>query len=161
MSSRPSFLQFADDLRHECLVTRSQRRYADDVHVVLDGLLGRLGRGLEQRSHIDVEADVGIAGGDYLGPPVVAVLTQLGHHDARLAALLLRRTARPKPWLRSKSLVVFHFCRVYAGDGADHGLVAARRPPRRRRRSRPATRGPSRPRRPAPAGCLSWSSRTR
>ena len=102
-------LEFGDDLRHERLVSGRERRDADDVHVVLDGLLGRLGRGLEQRSHIDVEADVGIAGGDYFGPPVMAVLTQLGDHDARLAAFLLGELLGHSLGL-FEVLVVFHFC---------------------------------------------------
>ena len=100
---------FGDRLQNDLRRPGRERRDADDVHVVLDGLLGRLGRGLEQRSHIDVEADVGIAGGDYFGPPVMAVLTQLGDHDARLAAFLLGELLGHSLGL-FEVLVVFHFC---------------------------------------------------
>ena len=83
------FLKLADDLRHKGKVPGGEGRNAHHVHVVLDGLACGLLRGLEQRSHIDVEADVGVTGGDHLGAAVVAVLAELGDHHARLAALLL------------------------------------------------------------------------
>ena len=67
-----------------------QRRDADYIYVVFDGpTVGGLLRSLEQRTHIDVEADVGVTRGNYLGAAVVAVLTELGDHDARLTALFL------------------------------------------------------------------------
>ncbi len=67
----------------------SQRRAADGVHVVLDGLAGGFFRGLEQRAHVDVEAEVGVGGGHHLGTPVMAVLAELGDHDARATAFFL------------------------------------------------------------------------
>ena len=59
------------------------------MDVVLHGLLGGLFGSLEQGTHIDVETDVGIAGGDHLGAAVVTVLTHLGNHDTRATALFL------------------------------------------------------------------------
>ena len=102
-------LELCDDLRHKGQVACGERRNAHYMHVVLDGLLGGLFGSLEQRTHIDVEADVGIAGGDYFGPPVMAVLTQLGDHDARLAAFLLSELLGHSLGL-FEVLVVFHFC---------------------------------------------------
>jgi hypothetical protein len=59
------------------------------MHVVLDRLARAfLGR-LEQRAHVDVEAQVGKGRGHHLGAAVVAVLAQLGDHHARAAALLV------------------------------------------------------------------------
>ena len=82
-------LQLGDDLRHERQVTGGQRRDAHHMHVVLDGLLGGLLRGLEQRTHVDVEADVGITRCHDLGTAVVSVLTEFCDHDTRLTALFL------------------------------------------------------------------------
>src|SRR5574343_272716 len=76
-------LQRLDDLRHQRLVTGGQRRAADGMDVVFDRLAGGFFRRLEQRPHVDVETEVGIGGGDHLGAAVVAVLAELGDHDAR------------------------------------------------------------------------------
>ena len=85
-----------------------QRRDAHYMHVVLDGLLGGLFGSLEQRTHIDVEADVGVTRGNHLGAAVVAVLTELGDHDARLTALFLGELGAQL--LGALELfVVFHF----------------------------------------------------
>ncbi len=59
------------------------------MHIVLHCLTGRFGRCLEQRTHVHVEAAVGIAGGYYLGTAVVAVLTHFRYHDTGLTTLFL------------------------------------------------------------------------
>src|SRR5574343_755164 len=82
-------LQRLDDLRHQRLMTGGQRRAADGMDVVFDRLAGSFFRRLEQRSHVDVEAEVGIGGGDHLGAAIVTVLAELGDHDARPAAFFL------------------------------------------------------------------------
>ena len=83
MSSRPrsanAFLQGRDQGQ----VPGGERADADDVHVVVDGLLGRLLRRLEQRADVDVEAQIGERRGDDLLAAVVAVLAELGDQDAR------------------------------------------------------------------------------
>ena len=53
------------------------------MHIGLDGLAGHLGRGGEQRPDVHVESEIGEGGGDHLLAPVVAVLADLGHQDAR------------------------------------------------------------------------------
>src|SRR3954452_21648839 len=68
-------------------VTGRQRVDPDDVDVGLDRLPGDLLRRLEQRAHVDVEAEVGERGGDHLLAAVVAVLTHLGDEDPRPPAL--------------------------------------------------------------------------
>ena len=88
---------------HERLVAGGLAGHADDVDVVLDGVAGRLGRRLEQRADVDVEAEVGEGGGDDLGAPVVAVLAHLDHEHAGPAALAPRRRRRPRPAAVSKS----------------------------------------------------------
>ena len=59
MSSRPCFFSAAFQFRHRGEMRRRQRRHAEDVHVVLDGLAGGFVGGRKQRPDIDVEADVG------------------------------------------------------------------------------------------------------
>ena len=61
------------------------------MHVVLDRLAGRFRRGLEQRAHIHVEADIGKRSGDDLGAPVMPVLAHLADQHARPPALRLRK----------------------------------------------------------------------
>ena len=80
-------------------------RDAHRVHVVLDGLARAfLGR-LEQRAHVDVEAEVGKRRGHHLGAAVVAVPAQLGDHHARAAALgRRRRRSRPCSWSQPSAL---------------------------------------------------------
>ena len=79
-------LQFLDHLRHKGLVTGCQRRHAKEMHVVLNGLTGGLGRGLEQRAHVDVETAVGITCGHNLCTTVVTVLAHFSYHYTRLTA---------------------------------------------------------------------------
>ena len=69
-------------------MTRGQRRYADNMHVVLHRLAGSfLGR-LEQGADIHVEAEIGEGRCDHLLAAVVAVLAHLGDQDARAAPVL-------------------------------------------------------------------------
>ena len=58
------------------------------MDVGLDGLAGDLGGRLEQRTDVDVEAEVGERRGDDLLAAVVAVLADLGDEDPRLAAVI-------------------------------------------------------------------------
>ena len=101
-------LQLGDDLRHQRKMAGSQRRDADDMHVVLHGLLRSLLRSLEQRPHVDVEADVGITRGDYFGTAVVAVLSQFRNHDTGLTPLFLGEF-RTQLLGACERFVVFHF----------------------------------------------------
>ena len=59
------------------------------MHVILHSLLCGLGRRLEQRTHIDIEADIGVTRSYDLGTTVVTVLTELCDHDTGLTTLLL------------------------------------------------------------------------
>ena len=59
------------------------------MHVVLDGLTRGLFRRCEERTDIDIEAEIGEGRGDDFLATVVAVLTDLGDEDARAAALVL------------------------------------------------------------------------
>ena len=94
------------------------------MHVVVDRLLGRLGRGLEQGADVDVEAQVGEGGGDHLLAAVVAVLAHLGDQDARAAALG-RCEGLDQVAGMADAHGLPHLLGVDAGDRADLGDVAA------------------------------------
>lgn len=79
--------EFVDYLGHECFVACGEGADAENVDVVLNGHAGCFGRGLEQRTHVDVEAAVGVACGYDFGAAVVAVLAHFCNHDAGLTAL--------------------------------------------------------------------------
>ena len=59
-------LQLIYQLRQERVVSCSERAEPDHVHVVVDRILRRLCRRLEERAHIDVPAHVGEGGCDDL-----------------------------------------------------------------------------------------------
>ena len=59
------------------------------MYIVLHCLTSSLCRSLEQRSHIHVEAAVGISGSYHLCTTVMTVLTHLRHEDTRTATFLL------------------------------------------------------------------------
>ena len=96
MSDRSSAASSRFELGHEREMAGGQRRHADDVDVGFDGLARDLCRGLEQRTDVDVEAEIGEGGGDHLLPAIVAVLTDLGDEDARATAVVLgKRSTSP------------------------------------------------------------------
>jgi hypothetical protein len=90
MSSRPSLRSSATSCGRSVLCPAASELMPDDVHVVLDGLARGLLRGLEQRTHVHIEAQVGVGRGHHLGAAVVAVLAHLGDHDARPPPLARR-----------------------------------------------------------------------
>ena len=99
-------------------MTGGQRGRADDVHVILDRLLGGFVRGLEQRADIHVEAEIGERGGDHLLAPVVAVLAHLGDQDPRTTAFQLLELA--DQFLGGIDHVALpHLAGVNAGDRLD------------------------------------------
>ena len=110
--------QLGDQLGHQRLVPGGLARHADDVHVVLDRVAGRLVGRLEQRADVDVEAEVGERGGDDLGAAVVAVLAQLHDQHARAAALVLGERVDLAPDAR-EALVALVGGAVHAADAAD------------------------------------------
>ena len=86
------------------------------MHVVLDRLHRRLLRGLEERADVDVEAHVGEAGGDHLGPAVMAVLAHLRDQQARASAFGLGEGGRERLHGGDPVGVVGHRRSVHAGD---------------------------------------------
>ena len=81
--------QLFDQLGNERLVAGRLARDADDVHVVLDRIARGFFRRLEQRTDVDVEAEIGEGRRDHLGAAVVTVLAQLRDEDARPASFVL------------------------------------------------------------------------
>ena len=59
------------------------------MDIVLNSLASSLGRCLEQRSHIYIEATVGITSSYNLSTTVVTILTHLGDEDTRTTTFLL------------------------------------------------------------------------
>src|SRR5690606_33353696 len=80
------FAQLFDQVGDESAMGAGEGRDADDMYVVVDGLLGGLGGRGEERADVDVEADVGKGGSDDLHAAVVSVLAELGDEDARAAS---------------------------------------------------------------------------
>ena len=88
------------------------------VDVVLHRHAGGLFRGLEERAHVHVEAQVREGGGDDLHAPVVSVLAELHHEHAGPATLVLGEL-RPPPCRDLLEIVV-----AVVGGAVDpgHGL---------------------------------------
>jgi transposase len=76
------------ELRNEREMRRCERRHAEHVNVVLDGLARGLRWGRKQRTDVDIEAEIGEGGRDHLLSAVMTVLADLGHQDARPAAFI-------------------------------------------------------------------------
>ena len=95
------------------------------MHVVLHRLArGFLGR-LEQRTDIDVEAEIGEGRCDDLLPAVVAVLAHLGDEDARPAAMLVLEDVDQRFDAGQASVHAAHLRLVDAGHRRNLGTVAA------------------------------------
>ena len=100
-----------------------QRRQAEHVNVVLDGLPRRLVGGGKQRPDVDVESDVGEGRSDDLLSAIVAVLTDLGDQNARSSAFRIfecvdERLKFLDPVRHGGGLAL-----VNAGNGFDFGPV--------------------------------------
>ena len=65
---------------------RRQRACTDDVNVVFDRGLRGLLRRLEERSDVDVEAEISKRSRNHLLAAIMTVLSHLGDEDARPAA---------------------------------------------------------------------------
>ena len=158
MSGRPCAASSSRSCGHQREVPGGERVDADDVHVGLDRLPRDLGRGLEQRADVDVEAEVGERGGEHLLPAVVPVLAHLRHQDARPAALRLGELVGRRARLLDRRPRRSRPPRGTRRRSSGSSRRADRRPsPARRRSRRPSpSRAPRRSR--ARAGCSSPSS---
>ena len=76
-------------LRNERVVSSCQAARTNNVNVVVDGLTGDFSRCLEETTDVDVEAQVGKAGGDDLCSAIVTVLSHLGDENAGVTAFVL------------------------------------------------------------------------
>ena len=64
------------------------------MDIVLHRLFSCLCRSLEQGSHIDIKAAIGITGGYHFGATIMAVLSHLGNHDTGLTTFFLGKLCR-------------------------------------------------------------------
>src|SRR5690554_4926292 len=117
-------LKLSNHLGNQGLVTCSQGRNTQYVHIVFHSLLGCFGRGLEQGTHVHVETNVGITCSHHLGTAVVSVLAHLGHHNAGLTALCFGKFARQCLSLL-KHIVVSCLRGVNTIDRSYHSLVSS------------------------------------
>ena len=114
-------------------------------------------RRLEQRTDVDVEAEIGKRRGDHLGTAIVPVLSQLGHEDARTPALVGGKPLGHLPRLLELRILLA-LRGVHAGDGTTDGLVAPEHRLQRVGNLARAWPAPAPRRRPGPAGCRRWRS---
>ncbi len=75
------------EFRHESEVRCGERRDAEDMNVVFHRLAGGFRRRREQRTNVDVEAEVGKGGGDDLLATIMAILADLGDQQTGAATL--------------------------------------------------------------------------
>ena len=106
-------------------MARRQRRDADDMHVVLHRLARGFVGGLEQRTDINVEAEIGEGGCDDLLPAVVSVLAHLGDEDARPSSVLVLERVDQRLDAVQASIHAAHLRLVDAGHRRNLGTVAA------------------------------------
>ena len=71
------------------------------MHVVINRILRRFFRGLEQRAYVHVKANIGESCGNHLGPPIMPILPHLYHQHPGAAA-----------FLDSKRLYIFLDCGI-------------------------------------------------
>src|SRR3954454_16679592 len=94
------------------------------MYVVLHRMPRYFGRGLKERTDIDVEPEIGKRRRDHLGAAVVPVLAHLRDEDARAAPFGLGELIR-HPTGGDEVLVHLAFRRVNARNGTDCSLVPA------------------------------------
>src|ERR1051326_8325659 len=118
----PQALELLHELGDERLVAARLGRDPDHVHVVLDRLARDLLGGLEERPHVDVEAEVGEGGRDDLGAAIVAVLPDLRDQHARPATVRVGEAVH-FPAERLPFRVAREVAPVDARDRADLGVI--------------------------------------
>ena len=67
-------------------VTCGLRGDSNDMNIIVDGVLRRLFRRLEQRADIHIEADIGESCGDNYRAAIMAILAHFHHQHPRAAA---------------------------------------------------------------------------
>ena len=94
------------------------------MHVVVNRVLGGFSRGLEQRAHIHVKADIGEGRGDHFRPAIMPVLAHLHHQHTGTAAFFVGEILN-RFLDRSKACVALIGGTVDPCEGFDLGAVAA------------------------------------
>src|SRR5690606_19453444 len=117
--------QLGDNLWDQGLVTGRERGNADDMNVILDRVLRRFRRRLEERPDIDVKADIGEGGRDHLGAAVMAVLPDFDDQHAGTASLFSREGLDIRSNLH-EPLISFVSGAVDTGNRADFRPVTGK-----------------------------------
>mmetsp|Transcript_10701 Transcript_10701/g.18749 ORF Transcript_10701/g.18749 Transcript_10701/m.18749 type:complete len:309 (-) Transcript_10701:1242-2168(-) len=81
--------QLLHQRRHQGLVAGSLGTDTHHVHISIDGLLGHLLGGAEERTHVHIVAQITETTSNHLGASVVTVLAHLRDQHTRTSALLL------------------------------------------------------------------------
>jgi len=95
------------------------------VNVVFGCLSCCFCRRLEEGTHVDVKTQICKAGSDNFGTAVMAVLSQLSHHDTRPSTFLLCKCIGHLPGV-DKIGVEHNFAGVDTTDGVLYSLIASK-----------------------------------
>ena len=118
------FLQVFDDSREQGLMTCCQGREADHMNVVVDGILCRFFRSLEERAYVDVPAHICEGGSKDFLASVVTILAHLREEDTRAAAFeSFEFVSQFLCFVQFGGVI--EFIGVYAGNGVDDCIEAA------------------------------------
>src|SRR6516225_2483469 len=105
-------------------MTSGKRGDAENMNIVFDGHACNLFGSLKQRAEVHVEAQIRESGGDHLGAPVVAILTDLCDQEARPASFGFGEGGYQVTSL-PEFRILAAFRGVHARDGVMDGLITA------------------------------------
>ena len=94
------------------------------MYVVFNGLFCGFFRGLEQRSHIHVEAEVCITGGNNFSSTVVSVLTHFSDHDTRTTSCHFCKLVS-QLFCFLEVFVFLGNARIYSAHGSDNCFITS------------------------------------
>ena len=116
--------QIIHDSRKQCLVTGGQRGEADHVHIVVDSVLRRFFRCLEERADVDVPAHIREGCRQDFLAAIVTVLSHLREENTRTTTFEFLKFIRQ--FLRRVELRrIFKFAGVHAGNRVDDRIETA------------------------------------
>ena len=117
--------QRLDQLGGQCFMACRLAGNAHNMHVIVDGVLCGLFRGLKQRAHIHIKPDIGKGRCNHLCPAVVAILAHFHNQHARAAALVFGELL-DRALNGGKAFVALVSGTINARQGFHLGAVAAK-----------------------------------